>query len=118
MTRRTERLNDQFQKEVSDILLRQIKDPRLECFLTVTRVDITADLRHAKVFVSVMGSEEEKKGAMAGLTSASGYMYRELRGRLSLRRMPELSFHLDTSMERGAEVLHLIKEVSAEQVEH
>lgn len=114
MSRRTERINDLIREEISELLHRQVKDPRLSCFLTVTRVYTSVDLRHAKVFVSVMGSEDEKKAAMAGLDSASGFLYRELRGRLSLRRMPELRFQLDTSMERGAEVLDLMKEVREE----
>ena len=115
MTRRTERINDLIQEELSKLLHRQVKDPRLECFLTVTRVDTSADLRYARVFVSVMGTDEEKKGAMEGLESASGYLYREMKGRLSLRRMPHLDFHLDNSMELGAEVLGLMKQVSEEQ---
>lgn len=117
MTRRTERVNELIQEELSELLRRQVKDPRLECFLTVTRVDTTADLRHAKVFISVMGTAEEKSGAMEGLASAAGFLYREMKGRLSLRRMPYLDFHLDTSMERGAEVLDLMKQVREEQGE-
>jgi ribosome-binding factor A len=120
MTRRTERLNDLIREELSEIIRRQAKDPRLGCFLTVTHVDTSPDLRYAKVFISIMGSEEEKRKAMEGLASASGFLYRELRGRLSLRRMPQLSFHKDDAIERGAQVLHLMKQVtsSAEEVEH
>ena len=114
MTRRTERINDLIREQISELLHRQVKDPRLNCFLTVTRVNTSVDLRHAKVFVSVMGSEDEKKAAMAGLDSASGFLYRELRSRLSLRRMPELRFQLDRSMQRGAEVLDLMREVREE----
>lgn len=117
MTRRTERVNDLIQEELSELLHRQVKDPRLSCFLTVTRVDTSADLRHAKIFVSIMGSDEEKKGAMEGLTSASGFLYREMKVRLSLRRMPQLDFHLDKSMELGAETLDLIKQVSEGHLE-
>ena len=118
MTRRTERLNELIREEISDILRRQVKDPRLGCFLTVTHVDTSQDLSYAKVFVSIMGSEDEKRGAMEGLASASGFLYRELRERLSLRRMPQLSFHKDESIERGADVLHLMKEIDAKEVEH
>ncbi len=117
MTRRTERVNDLIQEELSDLLRRQVKDPRLGCFLTITRVDTTADLRHSKIFVSIMGSDEEKKGAMEGLASASGFLYREMKGRLSLRRMPHLDFRLDNSMERGAEILDLMKQVSEDNLE-
>ena len=118
MTRRTERLNDLIREELSELIRRQVKDPRLGCFLTVTQVDTSPDLRYAKVFISVMGTEEEKGQAMEGLASASRFLYRELRGRLSLRRMPQLSFHKDDSIELGAQVLHLMKEViSSEETE-
>ncbi|MCK4964389.1 MAG: 30S ribosome-binding factor RbfA, partial [Dehalococcoidia bacterium] len=109
------------QEEISELLRRQIKDPRLGCFLTVTRVDTSPDLRYAKVFISIMGSDEEKNKAMDGLASASGFLYRELRGRLSLHRTPQLVFHKDDSIERGAQVLHLMKEVTSHEetdVEH
>ena len=112
MTRRTERLNELIREEVSELIRRQTKDPRLSCFLTVTRVDTSADLSHARVFVSVMGSDEEKSSAMDGLNSASGFLYRELRERRSLRHTPRLVFCEDDSIERGAQVLHLIKEVT------
>ncbi len=117
MTRRTERVNDLIQEELSELLRRQVKDPRLSCFLTITRVDTSADLRHSKIFVSIMGSDEEKKGAMEGLASASGFLYREMKVRLSLRRMPHLDFHLDNSMELGAEILDLMKQVNEENLE-
>ena len=112
MTRRIERLNELIREELSELIRRQTKDPRLACFLTVTRVDTAADLSHTKVYISVMGSDEEKKGAMEGLNSASGFLYRELRERLSLRHTPQLIFYQDESIELGAQVLHLIKEVT------
>lgn len=114
MSRRTERLNMQIQRELSD-LIRQAKDPRLGCFLSVTRVDTTADLQFAKVYISVMGSDEEKKNAMAGLESASGFFYRELRSRLSLRHTPQIVFCKDESIEQGARLLTLMNNVSKEE---
>ena len=121
MSRRIERLNDLIQEEISELIRRQTKDPRLCCFLTVTRVDMSSDLRFAKVYISVMGNDEEKQNAMDGLDSASGYLYRELRGRLSLCRTPQLIFYMDDSIERGAQVLDLMKEVASSDntdVEH
>jgi ribosome-binding factor A len=112
MSRRMERLNDLIREELSELIRRQTKDPRLGCFLTVTRVDTSPDLSHAKVFISIMGSDEEKKQGMDGLTSASKFLYRELRARLSLRRTPELIFCRDDSIERAARVLHLMNEVN------
>ena len=121
MSRRIERLNDLIREEISELLRRQIKDPRLGCFLTVTRVDTSQDLRYAKVFISIMGNDDEKRKAMDGLESASGFLYRELRGRLSLRRTPRLIFCKDNSIEQGAQVLDLMKEVTNSEgtdVEH
>jgi len=113
MTRRTERLNELIREEISELIRRQAKDPRLDCFLTVTQVDASPDLRNAKVFISVMGTEEEKTKAMNGLTSASGFFHHELMKRLSIHRTPQLSFHHDNSIERAAHVLDLMKEIAA-----
>ena len=114
MSRRTKRLNELIRAEISELLQRQVKDPRLAGFVTVTEVSITPDLRHAKVFVSVMGSDEEKAEALRGLLAASGFIRRELKERLTLRRIPDLSFERDDSIEHGAHLLQMIKQVSAE----
>jgi ribosome-binding factor A len=114
MTRRLERLNGLFREELSDLLLRQLKDPRLAQFVSITRVAISPDLSHARVFVSVMGSEEEKASTLEGLTAAANYLRRELNNRISLRRMPELSFRRDDSLEKGAHVLELLDQISEE----
>ena len=111
MSRRTERLNEQFREEISDLLRRQVKDPRLGVFITVTQVNVSPDLSHARVFVSVMGSAEEKQGALQGLDAAAAYIRHELGQRLSLRRTPRLSFRHDDSIEQGAHVLDLLDEV-------
>ena len=114
MTRRLERLNGLFREELSDLLLRQVKDPRLAQFVSITRVAISPDLSHARVFVSVMGSEEEKASTLEGLTAAANYLRRELNNRISLRRMPELFFRRDDSLEQGAHVLDLLKQITEE----
>ena len=114
MTRRLERLNGLFRRELSDLLLRQVKDPRLAQFVSITRVYISPDLSHARVFVSVMGSEDEKSSTLKGLTAAAHYLRRELNHRISLRRMPELSFLRDDSLEQGAHVLDLLDQISEE----
>jgi ribosome-binding factor A len=112
MSRRTERLNHLIQEEISQLLQRQVKDPRLGGFISVTEVSTSPDLRHAKVFVSVMGSEEEKRETLEALASASGFLRKELDMRLRLRRSPELSFHRDDSIEQGAHILELISQVT------
>jgi ribosome-binding factor A len=117
MTRRTERLNHLLRQEITDLLRREAKDPRLSVMVSVTRVSVSSDLRYAKVFVSVMGTEEEKKGLLAGLHAASGFLRRELSGRLSIRYTPELSFFYDDTMEQAGKVLELIQQVSASEAE-
>jgi ribosome-binding factor A len=113
MTRRTERVNELIREEISQVLSRQVRDPRLGGFVTVTEVSVTPDLRYAKVFVSIMGSEDEKKAALTALAAASGFFHRELRKHLALHHIPELSFHEDSSIERGGHILNLIKQVTS-----
>jgi ribosome-binding factor A len=115
MSRRVERLNTLIRQEISELLKRVVKDPRLGGFVTVTRVSTSPDLRHAKVLVSVIGSEEEERQVLQTLTAAAGFLRRELSGRLRLRRTPELTFHYDDSIEQGAQVLQLINQVTATQ---
>ena len=114
-SRRIARLNDVFREEISDLLRRQVKDPRLAVFITITRVEISADISHARVYVSVMGSEEDREGALRGLEAAASFLRRQIGRRLSLRRVPELSFRRDDSMERGAHVLELLDEVTEQE---
>lgn len=112
MSRRLERVNHLIREEISTLLQRQVKDPRLGGFITVTRVSTSADLSHAKVFISVMGDEREKKEAMEALAKASGFLRRELRPSLTMRRIPELNFCHDDSIEQGAHILDLISQVN------
>jgi ribosome-binding factor A len=100
--------------EISELLQREVKDPRLSKFVAVTDVSVSADLRYAKVFVSCIGSEEEKQELLKGLSAAANFMRNQLAKRLRLRRIPELSFHWDDSIERGTHLLQLMDELSAE----
>ena len=111
-TRRVARANDLIRRELSELILREVRDPRLSGLLSVTRVETSPDLRHARVFVSLMGSDEEKKKAEQGLAAASGFLRRGLGDRLVLRYVPELTFRLDDSIEKGSQMLELIKEVA------
>jgi len=113
MAHRIERVGNLIRHEITELLQRQVKDPRLGNFVTVTEVSISPDLRYAKVFVSCIGSEEVKRDTLSGLAAASGFLRNQLSKRLRLRRIPELSFHWDDSIERGAHLLQLIDEVSA-----
>jgi len=115
MSRRTERLNHLLRQEITELLQREVKDPRLAVMVSVTRVAVSADLHYARVYVSVMGSEEEKKGLLAGLHAASGFIRRELAGRLTLRHTPELTFVYDDTMEKAGKVIQLIDQVKASE---
>lgn len=111
-TRRMERVNELIREEISELIRREVKDPRLNSFISVTEVVTSPDLRHARVFVSIMGTDEEKKQVEKGLAAATGFLRRELGERLTLRYTPELTFQLDDSIERGSRLLKLINEVA------
>ena len=115
MAHRIERVNSLIRQEISQLLQRQVKDPRLGNFIVVTEVSTSADLKYAKVFVSRIGSEEEKQETLAVLASASGFFRKELAKRLKLRYTPVLSFQWDDSIERGNHLLQLIEEVTSEK---
>ena len=115
-TRRMARVNDTIRREISELLRREARDPRLDGFLTITAVDTSPDLRYAKVYVSVMGDEEEKKRVEEGLSAAAGFLRRGLAARLTLRYIPELTFERDESIEKGTHLLQLIKDVVPDDV--
>ena len=108
MSRRTDRINELLRGEISLLLARQIKDPRLDGVITITRVNASNDLRSARVFISVMGDAETRRSALDGIQSAATYLRRELRGRLSMRNVPFLTFDLDGSLEEADQVLRLM----------
>jgi ribosome-binding factor A len=110
MTHRPEKVEHFIMDELGEILQREVRDPRIG-FVSVTAVEVSADLRHARIFVSVLGTAEEKAATMAGLTSAGGYIRRALGRRLQMRYTPELTFRLDESIERGSRVMKLLGEV-------
>ena len=110
---RQEKLGDLIAAELSELLRNRVKDPRVG-FASITRVEVSGDLRHAKVFVSVMGTREEQAATMKGLRNATGYLRHELAERIVLRYMPEINFRLDTSIEEGARILELIRQVEEE----
>lgn len=112
MSRRMGRVNDLIREELSLLLLHELRDPRVLALTTVTHVETSPDLEHARVHVSVMGSAEEQDGAMQGLKSAEGFLRRSLALRVKMRRVPALTFTLDTSMEQGAQMRELIDRVA------
>jgi len=99
---------------MSYLLQRELKDPRIG-FVTVTAVDMSHDLRYARIFVSVMGTPEEQKATMDALTSGRGFIRRELASRLDLRYAPDIQFKLDTSAEYSDRISRLLNELKAEE---
>jgi len=103
-------VGDRIREEISDLLLRRVKDPRIG-FVTITGVELSPNLRYAKVFYSVVGAEEDQKRAGQGLESAGGFIKRELARRLQLKFMPDIEFHYDSSLEYGDRMERLFKEL-------
>jgi ribosome-binding factor A len=110
--RRVSRVAELIKREVSQMLLNGIKDDRVGMgMVSVTDVDVSGDLQHATIFVSIYGTEEAKTETMAGLKSATGYVRSELGSRVRLRRTPEVIFVEDRSIERGTKVLSLLNQL-------
>ena len=108
--KRADRVGDQMKQEIADILMRKIKDPRIG-FVTVTDVDLSDDLRNAKVYVSVYGGDDQKKASLEGLKSAASFIRSEVGRRMRLRCVPELLFRFDATVERGAHIMELLREI-------
>jgi ribosome-binding factor A len=111
---RQEKLGELIAIELSDLIRTRMKDPRVG-FASITHVEVSGDLRHAKVFVSVMGTEKEQTATIQALKHATGFLRSELASRITLRYMPELVFKLDTSIEQGTRILELIREIENER---
>jgi len=112
VSHRIERVNQLIRQEISELLQLEIKDPRLSSFIAVTEVVTSQDLRHARVYVSFISNQQERQAALDALAGASNFIRKELARKLSLRRIPELSFHWDDSIERGVHIIDLIDQVS------
>ncbi len=111
--KRADRVGGEVQRELSDLLLKEIRDPRLDS-VTILRVSITDDLRSARIYFSVAEGEEHKLSALAGFKSASGYLRRKLSHRLELRNMPQLEFLYDESFDRATKLDKVLREIRNE----
>ena len=111
MSRRVDRINGLLRQEISQLLAREIKDPRLDGVISITQVQTANDLRSARVFVSVLGDRNAQQQALDGIQSAAAFLRRELRDRLKLRYVPFLKFALDDSMENADAVLRLMDRI-------
>ncbi len=112
MSQRTERVDELLRQEIGALLAKEIADPRIG-FVTITDVETAPDLRHAKVWVSVIGGKADRDEAVRTLQQAMGYVRHQLGQRLRIKRIPELHIRLDDSAERGTRLLHLLNELEA-----
>jgi ribosome-binding factor A len=111
--KRSEKVADLIQKEISEMLLKSLKDPRIG-FVTITRVAVSDDCRYAKIYFSVMGSLAEREKSATGLNSAKGYIRKELARRMSLRYTPEIMFQFDPSIEYAIHIGEVIEHLHQE----
>jgi ribosome-binding factor A len=115
--KRTERISGEMQRVISDIIHNELKDPGLLGMSSVMDVEVTRDLEHAKVRVSVLGTKEEQKSAIESLVRATGFIRKTMAKRIRMRRIPELHFMLDDSIEYSIRMSHLIDSISQENPE-
>ncbi len=107
---RTNRVAEQMKKEIGEIINQKLKDPRIG-FVTVTDLDLTNDLQHATVYVTVLGDETEKEESLIGLTKASGFVRSEVGKRIRLRKVPEIVFQFDEAHEHGNRIESILRKL-------
>ena len=112
--RRQDRVGTLIQKELSEIIHRVVKDPRI-AFCTVTHVEVSSDLKYVNVKVSVIGDEAQKEATLTGLISAAGFIRREISRRLALKYSPELRFRLDDSVDHLMKIDGLLKQIDSDE---
>lgn len=110
MTRRTRQVGELLREELIDIIRREVKDPRIG-FMSITHVDVTPDLRTARVFVSVLGTDDERQNTQDALHSAAKFIRFHLKPRLRMRQIPELDFRDDRSMEYAQQISERMEEI-------
>ena len=116
MSRRMEKVADLLQGEIADLLQRRVRDPSLEgVLISVTHIDVTPDLAHARVHVSIMADDLEQRAVMDALGRSSSFLHRELVRRIHIRRVPRLHFELDNSIAEGARMASLLREVREDE---
>lgn len=114
MSTRQEKVQELLREEIADILRREFKDPRLG-FITVIDTEVTPDMRHAKVYVSIMGSEKERKDNMAILKNAQWFVRQAFMKRVRMKTVPEIEFVLDTSVDKGIRLLELFEQIKSDE---
>ncbi len=115
-SQRAQRVAETIHKEISSLLIKGLKDPRIG-FVTITSVDVTSDLRQARIYYTLMGSQDGRKETQAGLDSCSSYIRQQLGRQLRLRFIPEIHFEYDASFDYGQNIERLLKEVKTDEPE-
>lgn len=113
--KRTDRLNSLLKEVISDVIRRDVQNPHVNELMSITRVDITKDLHYAKVYVSVIGSDQEKQETLAALNSAAGFIAVNSSKKVVMRYFPSLTFILDDSVEKHLRIESLLNEISSER---
>lgn len=111
---RINRVTEEIRREISNIVLYELKDPRISEMASIVRADVTRDLSYAKIYVSVLGTDEEKQETIKALQGAAGFIRKELGRRLKIRYIPEIQFVLETSIEYSIEINKKLKEIYKE----
>lgn len=111
MSRRTDRLGEQFREEISKLIQKGLKDPRVSTLASITRVDITEDLSYAKALVSVMGSDKEKRDTIVGLNNSAGFIRGVLGKAFKIFKIPELKFVIDENLEHAMKIEGILAEL-------
>lgn len=109
---RNSRLSEEIKRSISNIIQNELKDPRIPMLTSVTNVDVTKDLKYAKVFISVYGDPEQKAKCIEGLKSSSGFIRKEVGNSVKMRHIPELMFELDESIEYGLHISKILNEIN------
>lgn len=112
MVSRVEKVRKALIREVSNLVRSSLKDPRISGIISITDVELSSDCRHAKVFVSIFGSEDERQNSMEALESSAGFIRSEIGKRIPMRFTPEILFRLDDSLERGSRVTQILEKIS------
>ncbi len=114
MSTRQQKVQELLKQEISDIFLREFKDPRLG-FVTITDAEVSSDMRHARIFISVMGSDDVRKRNLKVLNNASHFIRSALSKRMSMKTIPDLEFRIDESIDQGIRMLELLEKIKSEE---
>lgn len=115
MTKRTDRLNSLLKQVISEVVTRDVRNPKVNTLVTITGVDVSKDLHNAKVYVSVIGTNEDKKQTLAALQSAAGFISVQASKKVTIRYFPTLTFHLDSSVEEHLHIDALLEKIHDEE---